>query len=277
MKINTINDCTILNNGLKMPWLGFGVYKIDSNQETEIAVKTALEMGYRSIDTASFYGNEKGVGKAIIESEIPREEIFLTTKIWTTDMRAGRTLAAFEESLDQLQTNYVDLYMIHWPAKGFYIETWEAMQEIYQSRRAKAIGVCNCLESHLQDIITNCTIVPQVNQVEFHPQLLQPKLLKFCQENAIQLQASSPLMRGQIINEPTILKLAQKYNKTSAQIVLRWNLQHKVVTIPKSVTNNRIFENTQLFDFELSEVDMATIDALDIGKRVGSDPNNFKH
>lgn len=277
MKITNIKDYTVLNNGIKMPWLGFGVYKINDNDDTALAVITALEMGYRSIDTASFYGNEKGVGMAIKESGIPREELFLTTKIWTDDMRAGRTMASFEESLERLQTSYVDMYMIHWPAKDYYLKTWEVMKEILQSGRAKAIGVSNCMEFHLEDIIQNCSIVPQVNQLEFHPNLMQPKLLKYCQLHNIQMQASSPLMRGLIMNDATILKLAQKHNKTAAQIVLRWDLQHGVVTIPKSVTKNRIQENSQIFDFELSQEDMKRIDFLDVGKRVGSDPNNFKY
>ena len=273
--ISSIKDCTLLNNGLEMPWLGFGVFKINDGQEVEQAVRYALETGYRSIDTAAVYGNERGVGKAVRESGILREDIFLTTKVWNDDQREKRALAAFEESLKRLGTEYVDLYLVHWPVKACFQETWQVMEEIYQSGRAKAIGVSNFLEHHIEDILCDSQIVPAVNQIEFHPFLVQPELLKFCQEHKIQVEAWSPLMQGQIVNEPTVQRMAEKYNKTPAQIALRWNLQHKVVTIPKSIHSNRIIENAQVFDFELSQADMNELDALDEGKRVGPDPDNF--
>jgi len=273
--ISNIKDCTLLNNGVRMPWLGFGVFKISDGQEVEQAVSYALEAGYRSIDTAAVYGNERGVGKAIRESGIPREDIFLTTKVWNDDQRERRTLAAFEESLQRLGTEYVDLYLVHWPVKGCYQETWQVMEEIHQSGRAKAIGVSNFMIHHLEDILSDSQIVPAVNQIEFHPFLVQPELLEFCQEHQIQVEAWSPLMQGKIVNEPSVLRIAEKYQKTPAQIVLRWDLQHEVVTIPKSVHLDRIVENAQIFDFELSEVDMNALDALDQGKRVGPDPDNF--
>jgi diketogulonate reductase-like aldo/keto reductase len=271
----SIKDCTLLNNGLKMPWLGFGVYKINDGQEVEQAVCYALEAGYRSIDTAAVYGNERGIGKAIRESGIPREEIFLTTKVWNDAQREKRTLAAFEESLKRLRTEYVDLYLVHWPVKGCYQETWQVMEEIYQSGRAKAIGVSNFMIHHLEDILSDSQIVPAVNQIEFHPFLVHPELLKFCQEHKIQVEAWSPLMRGQIVNQSSIQKMAEKYDKTPAQIVLRWDLQHEVVTIPKSVHPDRIFENAKIFDFELSQADMEELDGLDEGNHVGPDPDNF--
>jgi len=273
--ISNIKDCTLLNNGLKMPWLGFGVFQINDGQEVEHAVKSALEIGYRSIDTATVYGNERGVGKAIRESGILREDIFLTTKVWNDDQREKRTLAAFEESLKRLETEYVDLYLVHWPVKGCYQETWQVMEEIYQSGRAKAIGVSNFMVHHLEDILRDSQIVPSVNQVEFHPFLVQPELLRFCQSHKIQVEAWSPLMDGKITNEQVVQKLAEKYHKTPAQIALRWDLQHEVVTIPKSTHSNRIAENSQIFDFELSPADMNVLDALDEGKRVGPDPNSF--
>jgi diketogulonate reductase-like aldo/keto reductase len=273
--ISSIKDCTLLNNGLKMPWLGFGVFQINDGQEVEHAVRSALEIGYRSIDTATVYGNERGVGKAIRESGILREDIFLTTKVWNDDQREKRTLAAFEESLKRLETEYVDLYLVHWPVKGCYQETWQVMEEIYQSGRAKAIGVSNFLVHHLEDILRDSQIVPSVNQVEFHPFLVQPELLRFCQSHKIQVEAWSPLMDGKITNEQAVQKLAGKYHKTPAQIALRWDLQHEVVTIPKSTHSNRIAENSQIFDFELSQADMNVLDALDEGKRVGPDPNSF--
>jgi diketogulonate reductase-like aldo/keto reductase len=273
--ISSIKDCTFLNNGLKMPWLGFGVHRIDDGQDVEDAVRTALEIGYRSLDTATVYGNERGVGKMIRESGIPRKDIFLTTKVWNIDQREKRILAAFEESLERLETEYVDLYLVHWPVKDCYQETWQVMEEIYQSGCAKAIGVSNFQIRHLEDILNNSQIIPAVNQIEFHPLLVQPKLLNFCQENEIQVEAWAPLMEGHIVNEPSVQKIAKKYDKTPAQIALRWDLQHGVVTIPKSVHANRIAENAQIFDFELSQTDMKELDALDEGKRVGPDPDNF--
>jgi diketogulonate reductase-like aldo/keto reductase len=273
--ISSIKDCTLLNNGLEMPWLGFGVFKLEDGKEVEQAVNYALKAGYRSIDTASVYRNEIGTGKAIRESGIPREDIFLTTKVWNGDQREKRTMAAFEESLERLGTDYIDLYLVHWPVKGCYQETWKVMEEIYHSGRAKAIGVSNFMTHHLEDILADSQVVPTVNQVEFHPFLVQPALLKFCQEHQIQVEAWSPLMQGQIVNVANIQKIGKKYNKTPAQVALRWNLQHKVVTIPKSANPKRIVENAQIFDFELSDADMQALDALDQGKRVGPDPDNF--
>ena len=273
--INSIKDCTQLNNGLEMPWLGFGVFQIDDGQKVEQAVLSALEVGYRSIDTATVYKNESGVGKALRESGVPREDIFLTTKVWNSDQRARRTMAAFEESLERLDTEYVDLYLVHWPVMGHYEETWQVMEEIYKNGRAKAIGVSNFQIHHLEDILKDAHVVPAVNQIEYHPFLAQPELLSFCQKNKIQVEAWSPLMQGQIVNVPVVQELAAKYNKTPAQIALRWNLQHDVVTIPKSVRPSRIAENAQIFDFELSQEDMNLLDTLDAGKRVGPDPDNF--
>lgn len=273
--IKSINDFTVLNNGLKMPWLGFGVYLIEDGAEVEKAISKAFEVGYRSIDTATIYNNEKGVGKAIKGSGIPREEIFLTTKVWNDDLRSNRTLAAFEESLERLDTDYVDLYLVHWPVENCYLEAWRDMEKIYQSGRAKAIGLSNFMIHHLKDVLEVCEVKPTVNQVEFHPLLMQPELLKFCQEHQIQLEAWGPLIQGQVTDIKVITELAEKYGKSPAQIVLRWNLQHRVVTIPKSSKPHRIAENAQPFDFELSQTDMVLLDSLDERKRVGPDPDNF--
>ena len=275
MKITSITDYTTLNNGIQMPWLGFGVFKVQDGQEVEQSVKWALEAGYRSVDTAAIYGNERGVGKAIRESGVPREDIFLTTKLWNEELRQSRTSAAFNESLERLGMEYVDLCLIHWPVKGYYKDAWKTLEEIYESGRARAIGVSNFLVHHLEDLLADNHIVPAANQVEFHPYLVQPDLLNFCKEQNIQLEAWSPLMRGEIFTVPEITQLAEKYQKTPAQIVLRWDLQHGVITIPKSIHKNRIIANAQIFDFELSADDMALLDQLDRGHRVGPDPDNF--
>jgi diketogulonate reductase-like aldo/keto reductase len=273
--IRDIRACARLNNGLDMPWLGLGVWQMNDGREVEEAIHAALEYGYRSIDTAAVYGNERGVGQAIRSSGILRKDIFLTTKVWNRDQRDKRILPAFEESLVRLETDYVDLYLVHWPVKGHYQETWEEMEKIYETGRAKAIGVSNFMIHHLEDILSNSSTTPAVNQVEFHPHLLQPELLSYCLENQIQVEAWSPLMQGQIMEETTILQMAEKYNRTAAQLVLRWNLQHEVVTIPKSIKPERIEENSKIFDFEISQDDMKTIDKLDRFRRVGPDPEDF--
>ena len=273
--IKNLKDCAPLNNGLKMPWLGFGVYLLKDGGEVEDAVTCALEAGYHSIDTASVYGNERGVGKAIRACGIPRGEIFLTTKVWNDDQRAKRTLAAFEESLERLETEYVDLYLVHWPVAGCYLETWRVMEQIYQSGRAKAIGVSNFLPHHLEDLLREAQVVPTVNQIEFHPYLAQPDLLRFCQSHKIIVEAWSPLMQGHVVEEPVIQRLAEKHGKTPAQIVLRWDLQQGVVTIPKSSRPQRIVENSRVFDFELAPDDMEALDALDKNHRFGPNPANF--
>lgn len=273
--IKDINDYTTLNNGVKMPWLGFGVYLMDDGAKVENAIHKAFEVGYRSVDTASFYKNEKGVGRAIRDSGIPREELFLTTKVWNEDLRQKRVKAALEESLALLDLEYVDLYLVHWPVKNCYLDAWKEMEEIYQSGRAKAIGVSNFTVNQLNEVLEICTVKPTVNQIEFHPKLVQPELMKFCKEIKIQFEAWSPLMQGQIMGLKVVNDLASKYGKSPAQIVLRWNLQHGVVTIPKSIKPHRITENAQLFDFEISNEDMTLLDSLDEGKRVGPDPNDF--
>jgi len=262
-----------LNNGVEMPWLGLGVFLSKEGTEVENAVKVALENGYRHIDTAAIYKNERGVGKAIIESGVPREDIFLTSKVWNTDQGYETTLKAFEESLEKLKTNYLDLYLIHWPKGKRSVDTWKALEEIYKKGRVKAIGVSNFLVHHLNDFLPECKIVPAVNQVEFHPELLQPELLQYCQKRGIQLEAWSPIMKGRVNDVPLMQELAAKYGKTPVQIVLRWDIQKGVVTIPKSVTSERIISNTNIFDFELSKEDMVKIDGLDKNGRIGGHPD----
>lgn len=275
MQIKSINDSVILNNGIHMPWLGLGVFQMHQGNEVINSIKWALEAGYRSIDTAAAYGNEHDVGNAIRESKVKRSEIFLTTKVWNEALRKNRTMDAFHESMDRLKLDYIDLYLIHWPVKDFYNEAWKILEDIYKSGRVKAIGVSNFLVHHLKDLLANTGIVPAINQVEFHPFLMQPDLMKYCKEHKIQLEAWSPLMQGQILSVPIVQKLAQKYKKNPVQIVLRWDLQHEVVTIPKSVHRDRIISNADIFDFEISDEDMQLLDKLDQNKRVGADPDNF--
>lgn len=273
--INKITDRVSLNNGQSMPWLGFGVFKVPDGEIAVQAVKDALAAGYRSIDTAALYRNERGVGQALRESGVPREEIFLTTKVWNTDLRDRRVPQAFDESLDRLGVEYVDLYLIHWPVKGYYKEAWQALEQIYTSGRAKSIGVSNFLVHHLEDIMADSRVIPAVNQVEFHPYLFLPDLLNFCQAHNIQLEAWSPLAKGQIAADARIQKIAEKYHHTPAQVVLRWEVQHGIVTIPKSTHAERIHENTGIFDFELSTEDMLALDNMNENRRTGPDPDNF--
>jgi len=270
-----IRDTVTLNNGVQMPWLGFGVYQVEDGPEVEQAVSKALEIGYRSLDTASVYGNEKGVGKAIKASGLPRQELFITTKVWNTDQRKGATMEAFEASCERLGLDYIDLYLIHWPVAGCYKETWQAMEKLYQAGRIRAIGVSNFHIHHLEDLFSGSDIKPAVNQVEFHPYLVHTELRQYCADNDVQFEAWSPLAQAQILNEPIVTELSQKYAKTPAQLIIRWDLQHQVVTIPKSSTPHRIEENAQVFDFEISTDDMARLDGMDRNRRTGPDPDNF--
>ncbi|MDO8951844.1 MAG: aldo/keto reductase [Draconibacterium sp.] len=264
-----------LNNGVEMPWFGLGVFLSKEGSEVENAVKTALANGYISIDTAAIYQNERGVGKAIKESGVPREDIFLTSKVWNTDQGYKTTLAAFDKSLEKLQTDYLDLYLIHWPKGKRSVETWKALEEIYEKGRVKAIGISNFLVHHLEEFLPECKITPAVNQVEFHPELIQPDLLAYCQKRGIQLEAWSPIMKGRVNEVPLMQELAAKYGKTPVHVVLRWDIQKGVVTIPKSVTPERIISNADIFDFELSEEDMAKIDKLDKNGRIGFHPDSI--
>lgn len=262
-----------LNNGVEMPIFGLGVFRSEEGNEVENAVRIALENGYKSIDTAAIYMNERGVGKAIKASGIARDEIFLTSKVWNADQGYSSTFKAFDESLEKLQTDYLDLYLIHWPKGERSVETWKAMEEIYASGKAKAIGISNFLVHHLDSFLPFCIVIPAVNQVEFHPELIQPDLFDFCKEKGIQLEAWSPIMKGKVNEIPLMQALAAKYGKTPVQIVLRWDIQKDVVTIPKSVKPERIISNSDIFDFELNVEDMAKIDRLDCNKRIGGHPD----
>lgn len=273
--INSIFDCTTLHNGVRMPWFGLGVYKSQEGEEVERAVQAAVKVGYRSIDTAALYYNEAGVGRAIQACGVSREELFITTKVWNTDQGYDSTLRAFEESRQKLGLDYLDLYLIHWPVKGKYKDTWRALETLYENGAVRAIGVCNFHVHHLEDLLSDVRIVPMVNQVEFHPRLTQKELLHFCKDKGIQLEAWSPLMRGRLLDDPVLTEIGRNYNKTAAQVILRWDLQHEVVTIPKSVHEERIAANADIFDFMLTSEEMGRIDALNCNERSGQDPDHF--
>ncbi len=273
--ITDIKGGFTLNNGVKMPYLGLGVWETRDGAEVINAVRVALETGYRHIDTAAIYGNEAGVGEGIRESGVPREEVFLVSKVWNSDQGYDSAIKAFEASLERLGTDYLDLYLIHWPVKGKYRETWRALETLYNEKRVKAIGVSNFLSHHLEDLLDQASIVPMVNQMEFHPYLVQKDLLGFCKEKGIQYEAWSPLMQGNVFEVELLKELAKKYQKSIAQIVLRWDLQKGVITIPKSSKRNRIAENASIFDFSLSEDDISRLDKLDRHQRFGPDPDTF--
>ncbi|WSN29360.1 aldo/keto reductase [Streptomyces griseoaurantiacus] len=257
-----------------MPQLGFGVWQV-ADDEAERAVSTALEAGYRSIDTAAIYGNEEGTGRAIASSGLPREELFVTTKLWNADQGHDSTLRAFDTSLKKLGLEYVDLYLIHWPMpdRGMFVDTYKAFEKLYEEGRAKAIGVSNFLPEHLTTLLEATSVVPAVNQIELHPQLQQQTAREVHAEHGIATEAWSPLGSGKgLLDVPAIVAIARKHGRTPAQVVLRWHLQLGNVVIPKSVTPSRIKENFDVFDFSLDEEDLGAISALDEDRRLGSNP-----
>ncbi|MFE2182289.1 aldo/keto reductase [Streptomyces sp. NPDC059455] len=266
-----------LNNGVRMPQLGFGVWQIPDD-EAQVAVRNALDAGYRSIDTAAIYGNEEGTGKGLAASGVARDELFVTTKLQNADQGYDSTLRAFDASLTKLGLEYVDLYLIHWPLPGVdkYVDTWKAFEKIYSEGRAKAIGLSNFHPAHTQRLLSETSIVPVIDQIELHPQLPQAELRAFNARHDIATEAWSPLGQGKgLLADPKLAAIAEKHGKTPAQVVLRWHLDLGNVVIPKSVTPSRIKENIDVFDFQLDSEDLAAIDSLETGNRLGSDPETF--
>lgn len=266
-----------LNNGLKMPQLGFGVWQVEDDQAT-VAVAKAIEVGYRSIDTAMVYQNETGVGKAIQQSSVPREELFITTKVWNSDQGYENTLRAFEESLERLGLEYVDLYLIHWPTPKYdeYVDTYKALEKLYHDGRVKAIGVCNFDIEHLERLLKECEVKPVLNQVECHPYLAQTEMKEFCAKHDIFVEAWSPLEQGgEVLKDAVIQQIAEAHGKSPAQVVLRWHIQNNTIVIPKSVTPSRIEENFHVFDFELSPDEMREISGLNRNRRKGPAPSEM--
>lgn len=254
----------LLINGVKIPSIGFGTYKSGDDEETAKIIKNALNLGYKMIDTASFYNNEVGIGNGIKESDIDRKDIFIVTKLWNDDHGYDNTIEAFNKSLNNLQVDYIDLYLIHWPNK-LNAETWRAFEHLYETGKVKAIGVCNFKVEHLEELKKTAKIMPMVNQVEIHPFSTKNNIINYCKDNNIKVVAWSPISRGRVLSNELMIDLSQKYKKSIVQIVLRWHMQKGVIPIPKSSNENRIKENMDIFDFEISSEDMKAIDSLDEG------------
>ncbi len=269
-----------LNNGLKMPLVGYGVFRVPEGEDLAEAVKTAIAKGYRSIDTAQVYRNEESVGRgiraAIEEGLVTREELFITSKVWNDGLSYDETLAAYDSSLEKIGLDYLDLYLVHWPGIDTnYLDVYKALEKIYQDGRVRSIGVSNFHVHHLEYLLKEATVVPVINQIEFHPHLTQEEVRAYCTDKGIQVEAWSPLMNGALLEEALIQELASKYGKTPAQIVLRYDVQHNVVTIPKTMTETRMIENLDIFDFALTDDEMTQLDTLNDGLRCGPDPEKF--
>ena len=269
-----------LRNGVEMPKIGLGVFDMTDEEEAINAITTALDIGYRSIDTATAYYNEKEVGQAIKASNVPREDIFITTKVRMKDQGYDETLRAFEQSLELLQLDYLDSYLIHWPLPGKFTDAYRAIERLYEEKLIRVPGVCNHHEEHLLELEKTATIMPMINQIECHPHLQQNELIAFCKERDIAITAWSPIARGQFLSDETLTKMAQKYNKTVAQLILRWHLDRDTIIIPKSANPSRIKENFEVFDFTLDKEDMEAIKLFDCNGRTGvdsSEPNFMRH
>ena len=271
----TLQSTKTLHNGVEMPRLGLGVYKMTNEEESIQAMTTALQVGYRAIDTASLYGNEKEVGESVRSSGVKREDIFVTTKVWNTDQGYDQTLRAFETSLENLGFDYLDLYLTHWPVLETFKDTYRAIERLYDEKLIRATGVSNHQQHHLEEIFVKANVKPMVNQIELSPRLTQYDLRTFCTDNQIAVTSWSPLARGGLLDEPSLVRMANKYGRTPAQIIIRWHLQHGLIVIPKSVTPERIVSNSDVYGFVLSFEDMKNIDSLNLNERTGADPDNF--
>ena len=278
--MNSMKDCYELANGVKIPCMGYGTYKAAEGNNESI-IKTAIEAGYRYFDTASFYDTEEALGRAIHESGIPREEFFLTSKAWKTEMGYEEVKKAFAQTLEKLGTDYLDMYLIHWPLpnpkykdwKELDVETWRGLEELYKAGKVKAIGVSNFLLHHLENLIQNCEIMPMADQIEFHPGFTQEATVRYCQEKGIYVQAWSPLGRKRVLEHPLLVGLAEKYNKSAAQICLRYEIQRRVIPLPKASTKERMVQNYQVFDFEIEKEDMYRIDSMQPAGWSGEHPD----
>lgn len=279
--MNSLTDTFTLNNGVQIPCLAYGTYKTPDGEICAEGVRSAIELGYRHIDTAEFYGNEEGVGEGIGRSGISRKEIFVTTKVWNTHQGYDSTLYAFENSAKRLGLESVDLYLVHWPvANDFradypkhFLDTWHALETLYKNGQVRAIGVCNCLKSHLNTLLCNCEVKPSVNQMEYHYGFVQAEAEAFSKENGLVVEAWAPLCRGRYFGTEPLGSIAEKYGKTEAQVLVRWCLQHGVLPLPKSVNPIRIKENAEVFDFAIDDADMKLLDAFQ-GERIGSHPDS---
>lgn len=271
----SIDSTKTLHNGIEMPRFGLGVYKMTDREEAVRAMTHAIETGYRSIDTAALYENEREVGEAIRASGIQRKDIFVTSKVWNSDQGYDNTLRAFETTLKNLGFDYLDLYLTHWAVKGKYADTYRAIERLYEEKLIRATGVSNHQPGHLEQIFATANVKPMVNQIELSPQMTQEDVREFCKEHDIAVTSWSPLARGRLLEEPTLRHIADKYGKSPAQVIIRWHLQRDLIVIPKSVTPSRIEENANVFDFELSMQDMITIDNLNRNERTGPDPDSF--
>lgn len=273
--LTSLRDSVEIAPGVMMPRLGLGTFRSEPGAEVEHEVEWALELGYRGIDTASMYGNEEGVGRALALSGIARDEVFVASKLWNDEQGYDNALAACERSLKRLGLDHLDLYLIHWPMPATTRDTWRALERLRAEGLARAIGVCNFLTPHLEGLMEYSEVPPAVDQVEHHPRLQQSGLREYCAAHGITMQAWAPIMRGGVAGIPEIAEIAAAHGKTPAQVTLRWILQHGVTTIPKSVHRERIAENADLYDFELSAAEMASIDSVDRGERLGRDPDSF--
>lgn len=270
-----INSTVLLDNGVEIPILGLGTYQSGKGNETQNAVRYALELGYRHFDTAAIYGNESDIGIALKDSKVDFNDIFVTTKVWNTDQGYESTLKALETSLSNLGMDYVDLYLVHWPLPEKRLDTWKAMIKIYEMGKARSIGISNYTEKHIDELLKDSPIVPVINQVEMTPYLYQKKLAEHCLNNRIQIESYSPFAQGKKINEPKLVALAQKYDRTPGQMLVKWSLEHNFIVLPKSVTPSRIKENADVFDFNITKEDLDYMDTWNEDFRVAWNPYNL--